>query len=323
MIKKDQTPLVSIIFTSYNHAEFLQQALESILNQSYRNFELIVVDDCSTDGSREILLKYKNHENIKLHLLEKNTGSYVKSSNYGAQKALGEFLMFAQCDDFADPRQVELLLKALKENETVGVAYSRSNMVDKDNNIFADDYRGRERKFRLKCKTDTIISSLEMRRFLSFSCVLPNLSAALLRRELYVKVGGLPEKYLVAADWAFWLSLSELTNFYYLIEPLNNFRQHETTIRNKVKIQKQILEISTIFYEHIRMHRLSGKNAQNMKFGAGFVWFSFLFLGFNAWLDCFLSVYRETFKLDKFNIVYLIGGFLIYFKEAILSKSGY
>lgn len=323
MIEQDQNPLVSIVFTSYNHSEYLQQALESIINQTHQNFELIIVDDFSTDGSREILRGYQDHEKIKLHLLDKNTGSYVKASNYGARFAEGEYLLFAQCDDFADPRQVEFLLKALFENETVGVAYSRSNMVDKDNHIFADDYRGRERKFRLKCKTDTIISSLEMRRFLSFSCVLPNLSAALLRRELYVKVGGIPEKYQVAADWAFWLSLSELTDFYYISKPLNNFRQHETTIRNKVKIQKQILEIYAIFYEHIKIYSLTGESARNMKLGAGFVWFSFLFLGYEAWIKCFFSVFRETLKLERMNLVYLFLGFLIFSKEAILSKTGY
>ena len=323
MIDQDQSPLVSIVFTSYNHSEYLKQALESIINQTHQNFELIIVDDFSTDGSRDILLGYRDHEKIKLHLLDKNTGSYVKASNYGARFAKGEYLLFAQCDDFADPMQIEMLLKALLQNETVGVAYSRSNMVDKDGNIFADDFKGRERKFRLKCKTDTIISSLEMRRFLSFSCVLPNLSAALLKRELYVKVGGIPEKYQVAADSAFWLSLSELTDFYYISKPLNNFRQHETTIRNKVKIQKQILEIYTIFYEHIKLYHLSGKSVLNMKLGAGFVWFSFLFLGFEAWLKCFFSVFKETFKLDRLNLVYLFSGFLIFSKEAIRAKIGY
>ena len=101
-------PLVSIVFTSYNHKEYLRQALDSLLNQTYPNTEIIIIDDCSTDGSQEILKEYKHFENINLKLQTQNSGSYVKASNYGASFAKGEYLLFAQCDDFAEPNQIEL-----------------------------------------------------------------------------------------------------------------------------------------------------------------------------------------------------------------------
>lgn len=320
MIEQSKNPLVSIIFTSYNHAEFLQKALDSLINQSYQNFELIIIDDFSTDGSREILLSYKDNEKIRLHFLDNNTGSYVKASNYGASFARGEYLLFAQCDDFAEPQQIETLLNGILKNNSVGVIFSRSNLIDKNDVVFADDYKGREKQFRIKCKHDTIISSSEMRRFLSYSCVLPNLSAALLKKELYTVVGGLPEEYQVAADWAFWLNLSERVDFFYISKPLNNFRQHETTIRNTIKAKKQIIEIYTIFYTHIKNYKLSKKSIRNMKLGAGFIWFSFSFLGFNAWLKCFFPVMKETRKVEKLNILYLFFGFLIFVKETLQYK---
>lgn len=320
MTNGNHNPLVSIVFTSYNHAEYLQQAVESLLNQTYKNFQLIIVDDCSKDGSQSILKKYQSDQRVKLNLLEQNTGSYVKASNYGANQAEGEYLLFAQCDDFAHPDQLKILIETSKQFQHAGVIWSRSNMVDLNGHVFEDDFEGREKKFRDRCKSNTLITGKEMRRYLANSCVIPNLSAALVRKDLYDKVGKLSEKYLVASDWAFWLSLSEVTNFCYITTPLNNFRQHETTIRNSIKIEKQILEIFHIFYEHINAHRLDSKEAFDLKAGAGFVWVSYIFHGPLAWFKCFISIFKKTLSLDKFNLVYLLLGFSILSREVFYNR---
>ena len=125
-------PLVSIVFTSYNHQEYLRQALDSLVNQTYLNTEIIIVDDCSTDGSQEILREYEHYENINLILQKQNSGSYVKASNFGASFAKGEYILFAQCDDFAKANQLEVLLKAFESNPSVGVVFSKSNLVDEN-----------------------------------------------------------------------------------------------------------------------------------------------------------------------------------------------
>ena len=101
------TPKISIVFTSFNHREFLKEALDALINQTFKDFELIIIDDNSSDGSQEILKKYTYDKRVKLHLLEKNTGSYVYSSNIGASKAKSEYIIFAQCDDVAEKTQLE------------------------------------------------------------------------------------------------------------------------------------------------------------------------------------------------------------------------
>jgi glycosyltransferase involved in cell wall biosynthesis len=313
-------PLVSIVFTSFNHKEYLKQALDSLINQSYLNYEIIIVDDCSTDGSQEILLKYEYLEKVTLKLRTINSGSYVKASNFGASFAKGEYLLFAQCDDFSDPNQLAYLVNAFSMSSKIGVVWSRSNMVNEEGLVFEDDFKGREKKFRDKCSKDVLISGGEMRRYLSYSCVLPNLSAALLKKELYDLVGGLSEKYQVASDWAFWLSLSEITDFYYLSNSLNNFRQHETTIRSKVKVERQILEIFAIFYEHSKNYKLKGNQLRNLKIGFGFVWFSFIFLGVSAWLKSFFSILKKTFSDEKFNLFFLSLGVFVYAREVFYNR---
>ena len=149
------TPKISIVFTSYNHKEFLRQALDSLINQTFKEFELIVVDDCSTDGSQEVLKSYHDPR-IRLFLNEKNSGSYVKSSNFGASKAVAPYILFAQCDDWAEPTQLERLVDCM-ETHRVGVVYSCSNMVDEKGTFMRTDFDGRLPSFKKKCATDTVI----------------------------------------------------------------------------------------------------------------------------------------------------------------------
>lgn len=304
-----KSPLVSVVFTSYNHEKFLKQAIDSILNQSFKDFEFIIIDDCSTDSSREIISSYAHIDNVVLHLLEKNTGSYVKASHYGAARARGKYLLFAQCDDFSEPVQLAELVKIMSTKvQDIGVVFSRSNMVDSNGAFISDDYSIRNKAFKTKCKTDVLITGAEMRSFLSYACVIPNLSAALIEKSLYFKVGGLPEKYLMAADWAFWLSLAEHTNFYYLTATLNNFRQHNTTIRSKTKIDKQLLEIFTLFDEHIKLFNLKGEQKSELLTGFGSIWATY-FLEFpSAVSSSFPKVIIKVSSKNNSMPYYLITG---------------
>lgn len=316
----NNVPEVSIVFTSYNHVEFLEQAIKSILIQSYTNFELIVVDDCSTDSSQETLKLYSYDSRIHLNLLESNTGSYVKASNYGANLAVGKYLLFAQCDDFSEPNQLEILVSALNNNNDVGVAYSRSNLIDKEGSFISDDYTIREYSFRKKCFQSTTIDKKHMRKYLSYSCVIPNLSAALIRKDLYFKVGGLSDKYFIASDWDFWLRLTSETDFIYIATPLNNFRQHDTTIRSTYKVSTQIIEIHKIIYEFIAKNKINSIDKFNLKIGAGAIWFAYLIFGFKPKLKVFSTVFLKTFLYEKFNFIYFILGAFKYTKELLFNK---
>lgn len=251
------TPKISIVFTSYNHKEFLRQALDSLINQTFKEFELIVVDDCSTDGSQEVLKSYHDPR-IRLFLNEKNSGSYVKSSNFGASKAVAPYILFAQCDDWAEPTQLERLVDCM-ETHRVGVVYSCSNMVDEKGTFMRTDFDGRLPSFKKKCATDTVIEKKEAMYYLLDSCIIPNLSAALIKKSLFDELKGLPDNYLVLADWDFWLRMSLVSDFYYIREPLNNFRQHSTTIRSTIKMKRQLLELFHMFFSFAELSGLPKK----------------------------------------------------------------
>lgn len=308
-------PLVSIVFTSYNHKEFLEEALNSLINQTYSNIEIIIIDDCSTDGSQEILKQYDYHSNINLKLSKQNSGSYVKASNLGASFAKGDYLLFAQCDDFAEPNQIERLMQPLLKYKDVGVSFCRSTLIDKDGIVIGTDFDVRESSFKKDYNSDGKIIGKIMRKFLSKSCVIPNLSAAIIRKSLYDKVGYLSPKYLVVADWAFWLALSENCNFYYTTSLLNNFRQHDTTIRSTIKIKKQIVELYEVFYHHINQYKLVAKEKREFEIGAGLVFISYFKEGKVAWLMGFPSTLKEIRRFTKSSIWFLFLGFCYKVRE--------
>ncbi len=300
-------PKISIVFTSYNHNEFLVEALESLFNQTFKDFEIIIIDDCSTDGSQDILIRYKDDPRVKLYLLPKNTGSYVHSSNLGASKATTDFLIFAQCDDFSENTQLEKLYNAMQKNPNIGVVFSCSKLIDQNNSFITYDFNLRTKRFRKKCKYDTLISGSEMKSFFYQSCVIPNLSAALIKRSLYEKINGFSPKYLVLADWDFWLKMTLECDFYYIRESLNNFRQHDTTIRNSIKLKKQVNEVFEMFYGFFEIANVGLIERFCCEFSISQIWINYFWSGKLAWIKSFFSLLFVSFKKSfYFPIIFSI-----------------
>jgi len=119
-------PKVSVIVPNYNHAKYLRRRVESILAQTYQDFELILLDDCSTDGSREILREYAGDPRVRLDFNEKNSGTPFKQWNKGVGMARGKYVWIAESDDYAEPAFLERMTAMLEEHEDVAFAFCRS-----------------------------------------------------------------------------------------------------------------------------------------------------------------------------------------------------
>lgn len=300
---------VSAIVTSYNHAEYIDQQMQALLSQSYQNLEIIVVDDCSTDNSVEVLEKYRVYPNVKIIALKENQG-YVNSSNFGVSQASGEYIIFSQCDDYCDRDQIKILLSKFQLENSVGVVYSSSDLVDEQGAFLRNDFSFREKKFQEQCRSDCLIESEEMQMYLSVHCVIPNLSAAMIKKELFYKVGGLTEKYKVCADWDLWCKLSRNCDFYYIRAPYNYFRMHSTTIRNLNKIDQQIKEIIDLVYDHYGKMNQKSRDRRRLLLGMGDILMGLSFSCSLNWLKVFPRIYIYSIAYDKLNIfVPIVGGF--------------
>src|SRR5881394_4400235 len=104
MIDEVKAPTVTVIVPNYNHARFLRKRIDSVLGQTYPDFEVILLDDFSTDGSREILESYANHAKVTMEFNAQNSGTVFKQWNKGVRMARGRYIWMAESDDFADPR---------------------------------------------------------------------------------------------------------------------------------------------------------------------------------------------------------------------------
>ena len=254
--------LVSLVVASYNHAGFLVRRMDSLITQTYTDTEILVIDDCSPDNSVEVLRGYETQSKVRLFVREKN-GGWVAVSNQGVDLSSGEFVLFANCDDDCDPRMIERLVDAMQRHPSAGIAFCRSLMVDENDRVLGDDFAIREAAFKSRCAGDTLLTGAEASRFLLHSCVIPNLSAALFRRECFSEVGYLSLDYRVCCDWDLFFRVAARYDIAYVAEPLNRFRQHRETIRSVTKdkvvfeeyfrlLLGQIRALDLSFFERVR-----------------------------------------------------------------------
>jgi len=243
--------LVSIVVASYNHAEFLAQRMDSLVAQTYPDIEIIVIDDCSTDDSWQVLQRYENDPRVRLIARERN-GGWVAVSNQGIELSKGEFVIFANCDDACEPELIARLVSAMRSDDKAGIAFCRSWLVDENNNRLSDDLQIQQQSFRERCTADTLIPGAEMGKFLLHSCVIPNLSAALIRRRCFSAVGVLSPDFRACSDWDLFFRVAEHFDFAYVSQPLNLFRQHETTIRSSMKERATYEEYFRVLLGNLR-----------------------------------------------------------------------
>jgi glycosyltransferase involved in cell wall biosynthesis len=231
---RDLMPKVSVIVPNYDHARFLSKRIESILRQSYQDFELILLDDCSTDDSRAILSQYAGDERVRLEFNATNSGSPFKQWNKGVALARGEYVWIAESDDYADERLLECLVRLLEIDPGVAFAYCRSwRITERDQHDgFADfyfTYLDASRWATSYC----VDGHDECKNYSLFHNTVPNASGVVFRKAIYDLVGGADENFRLCGDWKLWAAMALTGRVAYSAEPLNFFRFHEASVRNK------------------------------------------------------------------------------------------
>lgn len=302
--------LVTVVVASYNHVEFLMQRMESLIAQTYQDLEILVIDDCSTDNSIEVLRRYQSHPRINLVVREKN-GGWVAVSNQGLEMATGEFVIFANCDDDCDPRMIQRLVDAMNANPTAGIAFCRSLLVDEHDKLLGDDFIVREPSFRARCAADTLLTRAEMGRFLLHSCVIPNLSAALIRRKCFASVGNLSSSYRVCCDWDLYFRIVAHYDVAYIAEPLNRFRQHKTTIYSVTKGRVIYEEYFRLLLGQIRLLDLTLIERYRFRMHVMYLWAMHLLSPSLSGLQNFPYHLKRVLSLDPPALIFLAPSMIL------------
>ena len=230
-------PKVSVIVPNYNHAPYLKERIDSILAQSYQDFELILLDDCSTDNSREILLSYKDQPKVSgLVLNEQNSGTAFKQWNKGIDLAKGEYIWIAESDDWADEVFLEKLMGEVDKNPQVGLAYTLAEYISADGKRLWETLEtGKTKVFRGE---EYICTKLLLNNSIC------NVSTAIFKRELFHKINrSLYENMRLCGDWLFYVLLCEHTDVLELQQVYSHYRIHDQNISNNAeKSGKTFLE---------------------------------------------------------------------------------
>ena len=219
---------VSVLIPNYNHAKYLKQRIESILNQTYRDFEIIILDDCSTDRSRDIIDDYTSRfPFITSYYNSINSGSPFIQWDSGVDKAKGEFIWIAESDDFAEPTFLEKTTAIMNDNKTLGLVYCDSKVFDESNK---SEYFVSERKAlfsNTKWLRDYLNSGKkEIADYLYLANTINNVSGVLFRKCKYSEAGFADHSMKFCGDWFIYLRILLISDVAYIAEPLNNFRLH-------------------------------------------------------------------------------------------------
>lgn len=209
--------MVSVLMCTYNRAYCLRQAIDSVLNQTYTNFEFIIVDDGSTDET-EALIKLYTDSRIKYLQMEQNS-FYCYAANYGLQHCKGEYIAFINSDDEWMPDKLEKQVEFLTKNKKYGACFSAVYLMDADGNDVTAENRQMRDLFAQKYNSQKEC----LQHFLSKGNTLCHPSA-LVRKSILDQIGGFNLMYCQVADLDLWIRIVTVAPIYVFDERLMRFR---------------------------------------------------------------------------------------------------
>lgn len=231
-------PRVSVVVPNYNYAHYLKDRLASIAGQSLPPYEIIVLDDCSTDASLDVLQAMRPELNPEPVVVQgrSNSGSVFRQWLQGVERSRGEFVWIAEADDLAKPDMLERLARLLLHNPAAVFAYSQSEQIDEAGNVLAPDYLaythglcpGRWEANYVAEGNGEVAAGMAVKN------TIPNVSAALFRREPLLRV--LREhieeiaKYRIAGDWMVYLWLLKEGGVAFEAKACNQHRRHASSV---------------------------------------------------------------------------------------------
>jgi glycosyltransferase involved in cell wall biosynthesis len=225
---------VSIIVPNYNHAAYLDTRLDSVLDQSYDDFEVLLLDDVSSDGSRALLERRAEHPKVTHLILNQERAGTFAQWRRALELARGEYVWIAESDDVAELSFLERLVPILDAHPRVGLAYCQSWVIDAAGDVLFDNKRWTD-----DVDPDLFRASFQMagkhalRTFMVLKNVIPNTSAVLFRKALFQHVPAEVSGFRYTGDWLAWSAILAHSDLYFTPELLNRFRRHATTTRVK------------------------------------------------------------------------------------------
>lgn len=212
VIKNSSNPLVTVYVTNFNYANYIEQSIESVLAQTYKNFELIVIDDGSTDNSREIINRYIEKKNIRV-IFQENKG-LIASNNVAVRAAQGKYVMRLDADDYLDQNALLVLVNAIEKSDDIALIFPDYYYINAEGEV-----TGQERRHDFQDQVTLLDQPAHG-------------ACTLIRRDCLIEVGGYSPEFTCQDGWDLWLKLTENYSVGNVNLPLFYYRKHDTNLTN-------------------------------------------------------------------------------------------
>lgn len=213
-------PRVTVLLTCFNHIAYLEACVESVRAQTFRDFEIVAIDDGSTDGSREWLAQQTDVRSI---FNSTNVGTYA-TLNVGLRESSSEFVAILNDDDLWAPTKLELQIAMMDRHPDVGLVHSDGHFIDGSGARVEGSPLGFE--FPRTETGDVLLGLAYQNKIIA--------SAALVRRKCFEELGGFNEAYFGSGDWEMWVRVAERWQVGFVEEPLTFYRVHGANASHKL-----------------------------------------------------------------------------------------
>lgn len=312
---KQKEPLVSVIVPNYNHARYIDKRIQSILCQTYKNYEVIILDDCSTDNSVEKINKYRTDSRISTIIVnENNTGVPFKQWHKGMQLAKGSLIWIAESDDLCEPNFLESLVKAINKDDKCVLAFCKM--------IAFTDEGVKWVRTPTNLKEGFYKSRYFISNFLALRNSIVNASGVVFKKEMALKVDSQYLRFKGVGDWMFWVELAECGSIAYIDDGLSYFRQHANNMTksnvltgNNLYDTKQVVEyiLSKGYIDRRKYINYKEHIIINGIFSMPFSWKKRIWL-LNHWEPNVIKRINIVFRIYFNHIKWLITNFFSSYK---------
>lgn len=229
---------IDVLMATYNGEKYLKEQIDSILNQTYKNIQLIISDDCSTDRTREILKEYEQNDKIKIFYQEKNLG-YIKNFEFLLKKVENDLYMLSDQDDVWKREKIEKSVQKLR-NENLDLVFGDLEVVDENLNTL---YKSFDKYMKIDRKINRCIGTYKLQYL--YNCITG--CTILSKKELLDKVLPLPanSKYMLHDFWI-GLIISLNGKVGYIKETYIKYRQHGNNQIGTEKVSHKFKELEKV-----------------------------------------------------------------------------
>jgi len=267
---KNDSIKISVVIPNYNYARFMYQRIYSILNQDYKIYELIILDDKSKDNSIEILDEIvdniKDYVNVKTIYNKENSGSAFKQWQKGFENATGDYIWIAEADDYCEKTLLKDLVFPIKSDSSIMISYCDTAFIDVDGFITIKSIKPEiDIQHSGHWNNDYVNSGIdEINNYSFLNNTIANVSSCIIKNGDYKDILKRAGEYHQAGDWLIYVDIMAKGNISYIDKSINYYRLHGNNVSSTMDHEKHLHELQKLYDYYSKEYNLTKKHVKKI-----------------------------------------------------------